>query len=139
MSKLVVRTSGQRFSYSSSCAKSWVVLFPGTKTNGGSVTNWVGFELLLKEHSLGLTERRAAWVVKWARETADAIVIHVRSFEEALGRMVFATSALELLRPSCAALRFCHFWTQRLGQTRASIRLFLLEILSQICRYAGVR
>ena len=70
----------------------------GNERNGGSVTNWVGFELLLKEHALGLTERRAAWVVKWARETAVASVIHVRAFEEALGRIVFAVSALELLR-----------------------------------------
>ena len=76
-----------------SCAKSWVVLFPG-----------VGFELSLKEHLLGLTERRAAWVVKSARETADARVTHVRSFEEALGRMVFATGALELFRPFLAPL-----------------------------------
>ena len=38
-------------------------------------------------------------MVKWARETADA-----RPFEEALGRMVFATSALELLRPFLAPL-----------------------------------
>ena len=37
-------------------------------------------------------------MVKWARETAGARVIHVRAFEEALGKIVFATSALELLR-----------------------------------------
>ena len=54
--------------------------------------------------ALGLTERRAAWVVKWARETAAAKVIHVRAFEEALGRIVFATSALELLRPFLSPL-----------------------------------
>ena len=53
MSKLVVRIS-------LGCPLSW------NKTNGGTVTNWVGFELLLKEHALGLAERRAAWVVKWA-------------------------------------------------------------------------
>ena len=80
------------------CPLSW------NKTNGGTVTNWVGFELLLKEHALGLTERRAAWVVKWARETASAAVVHVRAFEEALGRIVFATSALELLRPFLSPL-----------------------------------
>ena len=68
------------------------------------MTNWVGFELLLKEHALGLTERKAAWVVKWARETAATRVIHVRAFEGALGRIVFATSALELLRPFLAPL-----------------------------------
>ena len=80
------------------CPLSW------NKTNGGTVTNWVGFELLLREHALGLTERRAAWVVKWARETAAAKVIHLRAFEEALGRIVFATGALELLRPFLAPL-----------------------------------
>ena len=80
------------------CPLSW------NKTNGGTVTNWVGFELLLREHALGLTERRAAWVVKWARETASAAVVHVRAFEEALGRIVFATSALELLRPFLSPL-----------------------------------
>ena len=31
-------------------------------------------------------------------------MIHVRAFEEALGRIVFATSALELLRPFLAPL-----------------------------------
>ena len=80
------------------CPLSW------NKTDGGTVTNWVGFELLPKEHALGLTERRAAWVVKWARETAAAKVIHVRAFEEALRRIVFATSALELLRPFLSPL-----------------------------------
>ena len=64
----------------------------------------LGCPLLLKEHALGLTERRAAWVVKCARETAAAKVVHVRAFEEALGSIVFATSALELLRPLLAPL-----------------------------------
>ena len=79
------------------CPLSW------NKTNGGSFTNWVGFELLLKEHAR-LTERRSAWVVKWARETAGARVFHVRAFEETLGRIVFAASALELLRPFLSPL-----------------------------------
>ena len=80
------------------CPLSW------NKTNGGTVTNWVGFELLLSEHALGLTERRAARVVKWAGETTAAKVVHVHAFEEALGRTVFATSALGLLRPFLAPL-----------------------------------
>ena len=54
------------------CPLSW-----NNKTSGGTVTNWVG-----------LTERRAAWVVKLARETAAARVIQ----------------ALELLRPFLAPL-----------------------------------
>ena len=42
--------------------------------------------------------------MNWARETAAAKVIHVRAFEEALGRIVFATGALELLRPFLSLL-----------------------------------
>ena len=45
---------------------------------GGLTTNWVGFELLLKEHALGLSERRAAWFVSWARNTANSKVVHTR-------------------------------------------------------------
>ena len=81
-----------------SCHLSW------DKTTGGTTTHWVGFELLLREHALGLTERRAHWVVKWARVTAAAGVVHVRAFEEAPGRVVFTTSALELLRPFLSPL-----------------------------------
>ena len=61
-----------------------------------------GFELLLLEHSLGPTERPAAWVMKWARDTAPVDVFHVRSFEWAFGRLVYATSALGLHRPFLA-------------------------------------
>ena len=61
-----------------------------------------GFELLLLEHSLGPTERPAAWVMKWARDTAPVDVFHARSFEWAFGRLVYATSALELHRPFLA-------------------------------------
>ena len=109
-----------------SCPLSW------SKTSGSTTTRWVGFELLLREHAVGLsettrwvgfepllrehavglTERRATWVVKWAREATPAGVVHMRAFEVALGRVVCATSALELLRlffsPLCA-LR----WAQR--------------------------
>ena len=42
--------------------------------------------------------------MKWARDTAPADVFHVRSFEEASGRLVYATSALELHRPFLAPL-----------------------------------
>ena len=37
--------------------------------------------------------------MKWARDTAPVNVVHVRSFEEASGRLVYATSSLELLWP----------------------------------------
>ena len=80
------------------CPLSW------SKTSGGLITNWVGFELLLKEHALGLSERRAAWFVSWDRKTANSKVVQIRYFEEALGRAVFVASALELIRPCLSPL-----------------------------------
>ena len=76
---------GLLFWCSSCCARFSGAHCRGTRRMAERRPIWVGFELLLKEHALGLTERRAAWVVKWARETAAAKVIHVRVFEEALG------------------------------------------------------
>ena len=97
---------------------------PWNKTNGGTVTNWVGFELLLREHALGLTERRAAWVVKLTRDTAAARVVHVRAFEEAL--IVFAIRALELLSPFLSPL-----YAFATSGPRDSFQL--LEVLGKVC------
>ena len=52
-------SSDQFSSSSSSSAPSWVVRESWNKTSGGTTTFWVGFELLLKEHGLGFSERRA--------------------------------------------------------------------------------
>ena len=59
----------------------------------------------LQRNALELTQRRAAWLAKWSKQTADAQVIHVRSFEEALGRVVFLASALQLIRPFLSPLK----------------------------------
>ena len=69
------------------------------KTAGGDTLVWVGFELLHRTRHLGISQRRAEWFVRWARETANADYIHVRRFEEGLWRIVFVAGALELERP----------------------------------------
>ena len=61
---------------------------------------WVGFELLHRTRHLGISQRRAEWFVRWARETANADYIHLmKRFEEGLGRIMFVAGALELERP----------------------------------------
>ena len=40
------------------------------KTNGGDTVVWVWFELLHRTRQLGISQRRAEWFVRWARETA---------------------------------------------------------------------
>ena len=36
------------------------------KTAGGDTVSWIGFELLPRSHRLGISERRAAWFVRWS-------------------------------------------------------------------------
>ena len=43
-----------------------------SKTAGGDVVSWVGFELLHRTRMLGITQRRADWLTKWSREVAAA-------------------------------------------------------------------
>ena len=74
------------------------------KTAGGDVVSWVGFELLHSSYQLGISERRAAWFVKWTRTTAEQETVHMAKFEEGLGRVMFATGALEHQRPFMAPL-----------------------------------
>ena len=91
------------------CPPSW------NKTHGGPVTNWVGSEIFLREHSLRLTERRASWVARHAaRQTAAS---KVRSFE-ALSKLVFATARSF---PCCTGAEGCK-------QGSVVLRGFLLEV-----------
>ena len=51
------------------------------KTAGGETVVWVGFELLHSTHHLGISQRRAEWFTKWAREVADSDQVHIGRFE----------------------------------------------------------
>ena len=117
------------------CPLSW------SKTSGGLITNWVGFELLLKEHALGLSERRAAWFVSWARKTANSKVVHIRYFEEALGTAVFVASALELIRPFLSPLYAFSCSGSREGARPLPpyVSFFLRFLASSVERGTGTR
>ena len=66
------------------------------------MVSWVGFELLHSSYQLGMSERRAAWFVKWTRTTAEQETVHMAKFEDCLGRVTHVTGALELERPFMA-------------------------------------
>ena len=71
---------------------------------GGDTLVWVGFEILLRSHSVGISSRRAEWFVRWAEKVASSSTIHMASFEEGLGRIMFVAGALEHERPFLAPL-----------------------------------
>ena len=80
------------------CAVSGVHLSWG-KTAGGDIVTWVGLELLHRSYQIGISARRAEWFTRWTRDVAASHYIHMRKFEEGLGRVMYVVSALEFERP----------------------------------------
>ena len=74
------------------------------KLRGGTDFTWVGYQHQLREHALGLSENRAAWLRGWLGSVLDARVVHVREFVAGLGRAAYACGALEYDRPFLAPL-----------------------------------
>ena len=62
------------------CAMAGVPL-SWTKTAGGDIVSWVGFELLHRSHMLGNSQRRAEWFSKWTRDIAQSDYVHMHTFE----------------------------------------------------------
>ena len=74
------------------------------KASGGLAYSWVGLEVNLREWSLGISERRAAWLLGWFdRVLADDRIL-MRELREALGRMVFVYGAIKHDKPFLAPL-----------------------------------
>jgi len=74
------------------------------KLRGGTSFTWVGYQHELREHALGLSESRAAWLRGWLGAVLDARVVHVREFVAGLGRAAYSCGALEYDRPFLAPL-----------------------------------
>ena len=95
------------------------------KTGGETVT-WVGFELLHRTRQLGISQRRADWFRRWTTEVASSSSVHMASFEEGLGRVMYVAGALENERPFLrSSLQVYVSSPARLGQGGAAI-CFLL-------------
>ena len=74
------------------------------KSRGGQTVAWVGYELCLKEWTLGISAHRAAWVQKWLSKVLEERRVNTGELREALGRMVFVYGALSFDRPFLAPL-----------------------------------
>ena len=74
------------------------------KVNCGRVVGWIGLEINLREHAMGLSARRAAWVAGWLGKTLVAGEVKVSELAQAVGRMQFAYGVLVWDRPFLAPL-----------------------------------
>ena len=100
------------------------------KTAGGDTLIWVGFELLLRSPSIGISERRAEWFARWTEKIASSATVHMASFEEGLGRIMFVAGALEheAALPG-STLQISYYASQGLGAEGTIVRRVYTPLL----------
>ena len=74
------------------------------KTAGGDIIVWVGFELVHTSYPLGISQRRPELFAHWTRDAAWSDYVHLTTFEEGLGRVMYVVGALEYERPFLSPL-----------------------------------
>ena len=65
---------------------------------------WVGYELVLTEASLGLSASRAQWLEGWYSRLLRDHSVQMQENQEGLGRAAFVCGALDYDRPFLAPL-----------------------------------
>ncbi len=73
--------------------------FKWAKTRGGYRVEWLGMETEYSSYRLGLTERRAAWLVGWLRDKVETGQVTATEMAQGLGRLGFASISLDWERP----------------------------------------
>ena len=101
-------------------------------TLDGDILVWVGFELLLESHKIGIAQRRAEWFVRWTAEIAAASTVHIKAFEEGLDRIMFVVGAVEHERPFVGPLyKFLSLHPRSAVRHVPPNVAFILEFLSR--------
>ena len=111
--------------------------FKWPKFRGGVCLEFVGFYMDYCKFEVGLSEKRAGWIVNWIAEARqhEGLVTH-RSFVELVGRLVYAGQVLVWLKPLMPPL---HAWkgaiapgtVATLPQTVSVVLLFISQMLQQ--------
>lgn len=104
--KLVVSGSGKYMDLWTLLV-AWLMVgtpFSWKKFRGGTALDYVGFWTDYAKFRLGLSEKRAQWVIRTIEEMCSAkFVVTGRRFSELLGRLGFAAQAVPWLRPLLGA------------------------------------
>ena len=85
----------------------WVLCgspFSWGKCRGGLQVDWIGYWLDYATFSIGISEARCHWLIRWAESILQCGTLLVRGLAEGLGRLGFATGILEWGRPFLAPL-----------------------------------
>ena len=109
--------------------------FAYKKFSGGINAQFVGYKLDYKMVSLGVNERRGAWLLEFlASLKKDKFTVHMRRFAEFLGRLGFVSRVLCWMKPHLAPL---YTWSAALDKGTVAtmpklVRLVCLYIEQQL-------
>ena len=82
------------------------------KVAGGTVVQWIGYQLDVKDFRRGISQKKVEWINKWIDEKTTAGGITGRELRAALGRLSFVGGALQHVRPFLSPL---FRWASALG------------------------
>ena len=82
--------------------------FKWAKTRGSFRVEWLGMETEYPTYKLGLSLKRATWLVEWLRLLARTKKTEAKAFAQGLGRLGFASIVLDWERPFLGPL---HAWS----------------------------
>ena len=74
------------------------------KVAGGTVVQWIGYQLDVKDFRRGISQKKVDWINKWIEEKTAAGGITGRELRSALGRLSFVGGALQHVRPFLSPL-----------------------------------
>ena len=109
--------------------------FAYKKFSGGIDAQFVGYKLDYRTVSLGINERRGAWLLEFlASLKKDKFTVHMRRFAEFLGRLGFVSRVLCWMKPHLAPL---YTWSAALDKGTVAtmpklVRLVCLYIEQQL-------
>ena len=107
--------------------------FSWHKFGGGARAQWIGFEIQLREGTLGMSEKRLRWARDWMEKILANKVVATEEFRLALGRLSFMMSAFEHLKPFLGPLYswVCAVEHCPMLQVPAAV-LMILEFLKRV-------
>ena len=97
---------------------------------GGYQIEWVGYALHMARFKIGISEKRAAWVIGWIEGKVSERRLCLGELREGFGRLQFLAGSLEHLRPFLGPL--CAWPCAGSKWSRPRLPVMLLEALKYI-------
>ena len=108
--------------------------FSWHKTKGGFQVDWIGLQVDIGAFTVGITNSRVEWLIGWLVETLDLSAIDMKLFASGLGRLGFALTVIEYLRPFLAPL---YSWSAAVPSRARlplpiAVRLAMMHLLTRL-------